>query len=153
MQLKTHFAIGIAVALYFLPHVVNPGIFVIVVIFSSLLPDIDSGFSFIGKRPIFKPIQATTKHRGIFHTYTMAASIAIILTFTIPQISAAFFLGYTSHLFADMFTIRGIKPFWPYKKVSSGIVRTGGPIDKSIFISFAFLDILLIIVTLARIVA
>ena len=151
MQLKTHLAIGLAVALYFLPYVNNEIIFILVVLISSTLPDIDSSFSSIGKRAIFKPIQETTKHRGILHTYTFAVALSMIFAFFIPVIALPVFIGYTSHLFADMFTIRGIKPFWPWKKISNGIVKSGGRIDQALFVAFALLDIILIIITLARI--
>src|SRR3989344_4103511 len=101
---KTHLAIGLAAALYFSTHVSNPLLFIPVVLIASLFPDIDSGFSYLGRKPIFKPIQMTTSHRGIIHSYTMAIILSAALAFFYPILALPFFLGYSFHLFADSFT-------------------------------------------------
>jgi len=148
--MRTHLAIGIAVGLYFLPFVNNEIVFLPVVILASLLPDLDSGFSFLGKRKIFKPIQMMVNHSGLLHTYTFCVLISIILAFFYPVFALPFFIGYSFHLLADSFTILGIKPFWPFKAKSKGVVKTGGPIDKALFVTFMIIDIILVIMTFAK---
>ena len=145
MLKKTHLAIGLSVALYFLPLVNNEILFFIVVMFSSILPDIDSGVSSIGNRALFRPIQAMVKHRGFLHSYTFCIGISILFAFFFPILALPFFLGYSFHLFADSFTPRGIKPFWPFKVESKGVVRTGGPLDRVVFYSFVVLNFILLI--------
>ena len=149
MLKRTHIAIGFAVAIYFLPFVNNQLIFFLVVMATTLLPDTDSRESSLGKRKIFRPIQWIFKHRGFLHTYTFAVLASLILAFFYPPVALPFFLGYSFHLLADSFTVRGIRPFWPLKGKSSGVVKTGGPIDKAIFVTFVIIDIILAITFLA----
>jgi inner membrane protein len=137
---KTHLAIGLAVALYFLSHVNKPMIFFPVVLASSFFPDIDSKFSYIGKKALSRPIQWTVSHRGIVHSYTLCIALSLLIAFFYPVFALPFFLGYSSHLFADSFTVQGIKPFWPLKAVSKGPVTTGGKIERVIFYTFVLID-------------
>ena len=141
---KTHVAIGLAVALYFAGKVTSPLLFVPVVLFASLFPDIDSGFSYLGRKPIFKPVQMVSSHRGIIHSYTMAIILSAALAFFYPILALPFFLGYSFHLFADSFTSQGIRPFWPLKAMSTGSVAVGGKIDKTLFYTFVFIDLVLL---------
>ena len=141
---KTHVAMGLAIALYFSGKVTFPFIFIPVVLFSSLFPDIDSGFSYLGRKPIFKPVQMVSSHRGIVHSYTMAIFLSLILAFFYPIFALPFFLGYSFHLFADSFTQQGIRPFWPLKSISRGAVTVGGKVDKTLFYTFALIDLVLL---------
>lgn len=139
---RTHLAIGLAAALYFLPFVNHKLLFIPVVLISSLLPDIDSSFSQLGKKNIFRPVQMVFTHRGPLHSYTLCIFFSLLFAFFYPIFALPFFLGYSFHLFADSFTINGIKPFWPFRFQSSGVVRTGGLIDGWIFIVFILVDVL-----------
>ena len=141
---KTHIAIGLAVALYFANRVTKPWIFMLVVVIASLLPDIDSGFSYLGRKPVFTPVQMATKHRGIVHSYTMCIFFSILIAFFYPVFALPFFIGYSFHLFADSFTPQGIRPFWPFKATSNGSVTVGGKVDKAIFYTFAIIDSVLL---------
>ena len=141
---KTHVAIGLAVALYFSTHVNKPLIFIPVVLIASFFPDIDSGFSYVGRKAIFKPVQWTVSHRGIIHSYTLCIALSLLIAFFYPIMALPFFLGYSFHLFADSFTPQGIKPFWPLKAVSKGAVTTGGKMDKTIFYTFVLIDSVLL---------
>ena len=145
MLKRTHLAIGLAVALYFLPLVNNQVLFFAVVMISSILPDVDSSVSSIGRRVIFRPLQAMVKHRGFLHSYTFCIGIAVVLAFFFPILALPFFLGYSFHLFADSFTPRGIKPFWPFKVESKGIVKTGGRLDRVVFYSFLVVNAVFLI--------
>ena|SRR3989344_1614873 len=133
MLLRTHIAVGLVVALYFLPHVVNKVIFVPLVLLASALPDIDTGYSSIGRKKVFRPVQLMTRHRGIFHTYTMCIAISVLLALFYPILALPLFLGYSFHLILDSFTPKGIMPFWPFRVRVQGNIKTGGPIDTTIF--------------------
>lgn len=141
---KTHLAIGLSAALFFLARITEPIIFVPIVLISSLFPDIDSGASYLGQKIIFKPVQMVSDHRGIFHSYTMAVFLSIVLAYFFPVFALPFFIGYSFHLFADSFTTQGIRPFWPLKSVSTGSVSTGGKVEKAIFYTFILIDLVLV---------
>ena len=151
MLRKTHLAIGLAASLLFMSYVNDEAIFLVVVLIASLLPDIDHGFSSIGKGFIFKPIQMMTDHRGILHTYTFCVGVTILFTLFLPVVALPFFVGYSFHLFADSFTVQGIKPFWPFKAISKGVVRTGGNVDNMIFFIFVIINFVLLGLTAFRI--
>ena len=142
---RTHLAIGLASALYFLPLVNNKLIFIPIVLIASLLPDIDSGFSQLGKKKIFRPVQVVFTHRGPLHSYTFCILFSLIFAFIYPIFALPFFLGYSFHLFADSFTVNGIRPFWPFKVQSSGVARTGGVVDRTLFLVFILIDIVLFV--------
>ncbi|MDO8508663.1 MAG: metal-dependent hydrolase [Nanoarchaeota archaeon] len=142
---RTHLVIGLAAGLHFLPFVKHKFIFIPIILIASLMPDIDSGFSQLGKKKIFRPVQLVLTHRGPLHSYTIGVLFSLILALFFPILALPFFLGYFFHLFADSFTVNGIKPFWPLKFQSSGVVRTGGLIDRWIFFIFALIDIVLFV--------
>ncbi len=140
---RTHLAIGTALTLYFLPFVKYKAFFIPIVIISSLLPDIDTIRSHLGKKKIFRPVQAFLTHRGPMHSYTICILISLIFAFFFPIFALPFFLGYSFHLFADSFTVNGIRPFWPFKFSTSGVIKTGSMLDKTIFFVFLIIDIFL----------
>jgi len=145
MLRRTHIAIGLAIALQFLPHVNQKGLFLVVVLVCSILPDIDSPRSFLGKSWFGKPFSAFASHRGFFHSYTFCILASLLFALFYPLLAFPFFLGYSFHLFADSFTPNGIKPFWPIKTVSSGKVTTGGKVEDGIFWVMIFLNIVLLV--------
>ncbi|MCH7567882.1 MAG: metal-dependent hydrolase [Nanoarchaeota archaeon] len=145
MLMKTHLVIGAFAVVFFLPYVSHKLIFVPVVLIASLLPDIDSGFSTLGRRKIFRPLQFLTKHRGIIHSFTFCIAVSVLLAFYFPLIAFPFFLGYALHLLADSWTIEGIRPFWPLKDISRGKIRVGGTMEETVFIVFIILDAIFLI--------
>ena len=149
MLKRTHSAIGLAVGLYFLPFVTYKFSFIPLILLASLLPDIDSMSSSIGQRRIFRPVQVFIKHRGALHSFTICALVSIIFAFFYPIIALPFFLGYGFHLFADSFTIEGIRPFWPLKSSSSGKIRTGGMIEKAVLGIFILASIVFFLMLFA----
>jgi inner membrane protein len=122
----------------------NKIVFVSVAFLASLLPDIDFKFSKIGKHKIFRLLQLFTEHRGIFHSFIFLILITGILFLFLPSVALAFSLGYGLHLFADVFTIEGLKIFHPFGRKIKGIIKTGGKVEFLIFIGFIFLDILVL---------
>ena len=140
MMKRTHLAIGLAFALLFLPHVNDKISFFLIAVSSSLIPDIDSPTSYLGRHKIFRPLQWLSRHRGIFHSFTICVALSIVFSFYIPVLALPFFLGYSSHLVADSFTLEGITPFWPWAKTSEGVIRTGSRLEKPVFIAFLIVD-------------
>lgn len=145
MLFKTHLAIGVFAMIFFFPHVNHKLIFVPVVLIASILPDIDSGFSILGKKKIFKPLQAVTRHRGLFHSFTLCVVVSVLFAMYLPVLAFSFFLGYGLHLLADSWTVDGIRPFWPMKNVLNGSVRVGGIIEETLFITFGLLDVIFLV--------
>ena len=150
MMKKTHLAVGFAVALYFLPHVNDKIFFIPLVLIASLLPDIDSAFSAVGSKSIFRPIQWIFSHRGVIHSYTFAIFISLVVAIFYPVVALPIFLGYSFHLLLDSFTPMGIKPFWPFKAVSKGVVKSGGKVDDVLYVVFLFIDVVLAILFLVQ---
>jgi membrane-bound metal-dependent hydrolase YbcI (DUF457 family) len=74
---------------------------------------------------------------------TLCIAVSILFALALPVLALPFFLGYSSHLLADSFTQEGITPFWPWKRNSKGILRTGGSVELGIFIGFAVADAIL----------
>ena len=145
-MLRTHLAIVVLAVLLFLAHIpsaVEKVIFVAVALISTALPDIDTGFSTIGKMQPGKIVQFFARHRGVFHSLTFCILVSVVLAAFIPILSLPFFLGYGLHLFADSFTIEGIKPFWPLRAVSSWKIRTGRLTETTLFVFFLFADALM----------
>ena len=150
MLLRTHLAITILAVLLLISHVEHKILFVVVALIATLIPDIDSGVSTLGRKRYFAPIQFIINHRGILHSFTFLILATVVLALFLPLFALPFFLGYSLHLFADSFTIMGIKPFYPSHATSSGRIRTGGRIEKIIFTLFFLLDILVVFLKLFR---
>lgn len=142
MMLRTHLVIAILAVLLFVSHIKYQILFIIFALAATILPDIDCMYSTLGKSKIFRPLQFFVKHRSLIHSFTIAIILSLILAFLIPVIALPFFLGYSLHVFADAFTKEGVMPFWPWKKESSGFVRTGGKIEKGMFLVFAVIDVI-----------
>jgi len=141
MLIRTHLAITALFVLVFLSSVQNKIVFAIVALLAAVLPDIDSDSSIMGKRKIFRPIQFLFGHRGFLHSFTFLFLLTFFFVLFIPVIAFPLFLGYSLHLFADSFTIQGIRPFYPLKKTYAGKFKTGGKIDLMLFISILIIDL------------
>jgi len=148
MMLRTHLAINILFILLFLPHVTSYYIFLPVALIATLLPDLDTGFSTIGKMKGSRIIQFFVRHRGLFHSFTLCIIISVIFAAFIPLLALPFFLGYSLHLLADSYTFEGIKPFWPLKKSSSWLLRTGSFAETSLFIFFLIADLFVFVLVI-----
>ncbi len=151
MLIKTHLAITGFFILLFISAVEHKAIFILTSILATYLPDVDSRFSTIGQKFLSRILQFFTKHRGVLHSFSFLFLVTLVLALFFPIISLGFFLGYSSHLIADSFTLDGIRPFYPLKKMSSGKISTGGIMDSSIFYSFIVVDLVLIVVEIMRI--
>lgn len=145
MLLRTHLAFTILLLIIFIPSVSNKLLFLGVVLIAGLLPDIDSGFSTVGKHKVFKIFQFFIRHRGFIHSFTFCMAVTIAIAFVFPVASLGFFLGYGFHLFLDSFTIEGIMPFWPLRKKSYWHIKTGGRIESSFFLTIVLIDIVFVV--------
>ncbi len=146
MMLKTHLALSVLVILMFLSRISNKFLFIFIVLIATIIPDIDTGFSTAGKNIFLKPLQFFVRHRGILHSFTFCLLASFVLAYFFPVLALPFLLGYGFHLLLDSFTKEGIMPFWPWKKVSSGIFKTGGRIETSLFIVLLVLDLLVFVI-------
>lgn len=145
MLLRTHLAFAFLIILLFVKHVNDQWIFIAMVLVSTILPDLDTGFSSWGRHWIFRPLQFFVKHRGIIHSLTTATLLSILLAAFWPIVSLGFFVGYSAHIILDSFTREGVQPFWPLKTKSYGFISSGGRIEDSLFVSLILADIILII--------
>jgi inner membrane protein len=96
-----------------------------VLVFFSLLPDIDMPYSELGKIlfPIARPLYRYFGHRNITHSI-------IFMTLVLgPMLLTGYFfmafLAYVLHLIADSLTYTGIPWLWPFNKNFNFL---GGPI-------------------------
>jgi membrane-bound metal-dependent hydrolase YbcI (DUF457 family) len=142
---RTHLAIGIFLVLLFLPMVSYKISFVILVLIFTLFPDIDMSQSYLGKHKILRPLQWMVKHRGFFHSFTLAVGVAILLALFYPISALPFFLGYSGHLIGDALTSEGIRPWWPFKNEIKWSIRTGGRREKVGLFVIMILNIILLV--------
>lgn len=145
MLARTHIAFALFLVLIFFHSVENFYLFAFVFLLSSLLPDIDTPFSKIGKIKIFRLLNFFTKHRGIFHSFIFVISISILLIFFENSIWLAFLLGYSSHLILDSLTIQGVRLFYPFKIKIKGLVKTNGFFENFLFVFLVIINFFLII--------
>lgn len=143
MLLRTHVVFAILFILVFVQHVQSKLIFILMLLVSTIIPDLDSSDSSYGRHMVFRPLQFFTKHRGIIHSFTTAVLLSIVLAVFWPVGSLGFFLGYSIHLICDSFTRDGIQLFWPLKVKSSGPITSGGRIEEVLFVTLIFVDILI----------
>lgn len=151
MLIKTHLAIIVFFILLLIPIVENKFVFVSIALIATFIPDIDSRFSKLGQRKIFRPLQFFVHHRGIFHSFIFLIVITGFFALFLPVIAFGFFLGYGVHLLVDSFNIDGITPFYPFKKKSSGKIRTGGRVETSIFVFFVLANLFLLVFRISSI--
>jgi len=145
MLIKTHIVMAIFVALLFLERVPNPYIFLLVVIISVFIPDMDSFNSKLGKRFFSRVLTAFTKHRGIMHSLLFLVIVYFVLYLYVPSIAFGFLVGYGVHLVGDMFTKQGVRLFYPFKFRIKGFIKTGGRIESFLFFIFLSADFFLIV--------
>lgn len=86
----------------------------------SLIPDIDTPKSWIGKRLLFLswPIYKLFNHRGLTHSlaFTLFLTFVISNLFHNEQFTKGIFIGCLSHLILDMFDLKGIPLLYPIKR-------------------------------------
>ena len=143
MLFRTHLAVALLIALILLFFNINL-VFIIVFVIASLLADIDSPTSKIGKR--FKFLNYLFTHRGFFHSLFALLIFTILLYFVNFLFAIAFFSGYFLHLLLDSFTKQGIFLFYPFStKRSKGNIRVGSLLETIVFFVVLFLMVVLLV--------
>jgi len=118
--------------------------FFIGIILGTIIVDIDSKKSRVGRHYIFRPLQFFIKHRGIMHTLIIAILLTLIISIFDIYFAFAFFIGYAGHLFLDALTVNGIMLFYPLtKKKIKFKITTNGIFEKIFFIILLITNILL----------
>lgn len=144
MLAKTHLVITLFLVLMLFSNVQNFWLFVPVCLIATLLPDIDSRFSAVGKHKIFRIVNFFTKHRGMFHSFSFLLAVSVILFVFFRAILLPFAFGYATHLILDALTLSGVRIFYPLKFRARGIIKTGGIIEKTLFLGFFIADLYLV---------
>ena len=147
MLFRTHLAFGFLIGLYLIDFfdIKKQGLFLIVLLFFSVFPDIDEKNSRVFKK--LKPISylaVIVGHRNIFHTIYFPIGISIAL-FVVGQklLGLAVLIGYLSHLFLDLLSKRGIALFYPLtKKGIKGFIKVGSLFENIIFIALLILIVI-----------
>ncbi len=123
-------------------------IFMIIMCFGAILPDMDSPRSFVNRKYLFgfgKSIAMFSRHRGFWHSIYglgifLALSIIVVLLIKVPFIFfLALPLGYFLHLSADSFNVSGIRWFWKSKKGHLRWKIKTGNISEQVFFIILFL--------------
>jgi inner membrane protein len=124
--------------------------FFLALIIFSILPDIDSARSYLGKRarPLSTILQLFLDHRAFFHSLLFIIAGTVIMIILSPTIALAFLVGAGSHLFLDALTREGIRPFYPLKRRVRGAIKTGSLIEFAFFAALLIATVSLALDTL-----
>lgn len=148
MMLRTHLAFGFLIGMLSLNYLNVPNIYLFlgIVCISSILADVDSSKSRIGKKikTLSWTIEKTFGHRNIFHSIFPLVAIIILFFFYLKWnvVGMAMIIGYSSHLFIDCFTRMGIGFLHPIsKKRITGFMKTGGLLEHLLFVMIVVLDL------------
>ena len=138
MLFRTHLAFGFLIGLYLIDFlkIKNQILFMIILLFFSIFPDIDDSSSKISKK--LKPFSYLTTlfgHRTIFHTIYFPLAISFVLfILNFKLLSLAALIGYLLHLILDSITKKGIALFYPLsKKRIKGFIKVGSLTENIIF--------------------
>ena len=139
MLFRTHLAFGFLIGLCLIDffNLEKQILFMVVLLFFSIFPDIDESSSRVAKRlKPFSYLAVVFGHRNIFHTIYFPIAISFILfVFDLRVLALAVLVGYLSHLFLDLITKRGITLFYPLsKRRVLGFVKVGGIFENLIFL-------------------
>ena len=139
MRFRTHLAFSFLISLLIINSfdVQNKIIFIVIMLITSALPDIDSYKSKLGKKikPVSFLINIFLGHRGIFHSLFLLILISMVIAIINIEIAVAFFIGYLSHLVLDSLTPEGVMFFYPFSnRRTKGFIRTGSLFENIFFI-------------------
>ena len=146
MLFRTHIAFSFLIGLYVIDFLkTNHILFMIILLFFSIFPDIDKGSSKISKKlKPFSYLAALFGHRKIFHTIYFPIAIALTLfIFNLKLLSLAVLIGYSLHLLLDLTTKKGVALLYPLsKKRIKGFIKVGSLIENILFIILIILIVL-----------
>jgi membrane-bound metal-dependent hydrolase YbcI (DUF457 family) len=118
MQAATHIAgaaLTAAIARGFGLEIGPPEVLALVV--GSLLPDIDTTTSGVGKflKPASRWIESKYGHRTVTHSLLFAVLVSALLLPLGANLCVALFLGICSHLLLDTLNVNGVPLLWPVR--------------------------------------
>ena len=118
------------------------------VFLGSTLPDIDYPHSRIGEMffPLSDWINKKFGHRSLFHSIYWSLLLGGLCFVETKFITL--FIGYTSHVFLDMFTYTGVKLLYPLNvsfTLFDGFVQTGKSKDKFLAVICGLVSVVLIV--------
>ena len=145
MMFKTHLAFGFLVGLLLLPYFSHGKqlLFMTVVLMASALPDIDHPNSKVGKN--IKIIGFLFEHRGFWHSLWAIGLLGLLIDFFLGHfvVTAAFIIGYGSHMVIDCATKAGIMPLHPLTKWRiKGFLVTNGVLEYALLVLIIIIDII-----------
>jgi inner membrane protein len=124
----------------------------VLITIASILPDIDTAASFIGRTVPFISTRIERKfgHRTLTHSAVFVAALAIVLAplyLFVPDAYVCLLVGYASHPFLDSMTVHGVKLFYPFSSVKCVFplevnnphryrLQTGSKMDKALGLLF-----------------
>lgn len=129
---------------------------VLVAAVTSLLPDADYPKSWLGYQlgSVSEEINRFFGHRSFLHSFIVLVLVTTLLALPLwwlvgwPAPAIAVFVGYGSHLLADMMTLGGVQLFWPSRAIAvfpgrdEYRVVSGGNSER-VFVAFALVFALL----------
>jgi len=124
----------------------------LVIAIASVLPDVDTAASFVGRAFPFvsKRIERKFGHRTLTHSAAFVAGLGIVLSplyLFVPDAYVCLLIGYASHPFLDTMTVHGVKLFYPFSSVKCVFplevnnphryrLQTGSKMDKALGLLF-----------------
>jgi len=145
---KTHLLFSLFLALLIFNYFnLNPYLFVIILVFSAILPDIDHGKSWIGRKlKLFSfIINLIFKHRRFIHSIIFASIAALIIRIFLGLYWIPFYIGYLSHLVLDAFTKQGVYLFYPSNFRIKGWVKVNGLTERAFLVFLGIINIIYIV--------
>jgi endonuclease YncB( thermonuclease family) len=123
---------------------------------ASILPDADHPKSWLGHQlgSVSEDLDRLFGHRSFLHSLLALVLVTLVLGLPLwwitgrPSPMVAVFVGYGSHLFADMMTLGGVQLFWPSRLIAvfpgrdEYRVVSGGNSER-VFVAFALVFALL----------
>ena len=137
MMFKTHLIGGLLFGLLLNSFFEFGWVFLVLFILGSVLPDIDSSGSKVGRKfgLVSEVIEFFFGHRGFFHSIFIGLGLGLVLWgYGYHSYGVGLFLGYLLHLCLDALTMHGIRFFWPFEWKVKGIVKTGGMVEWLLFL-------------------
>ena len=148
MMFKTHLLFALFISLLILNYFnLNPLIFILILVFSAILPDIDHSKSWIGRKIkiLSWPINFIFGHRKLIHSLFFILIIGILIRIFFNNYYIPFVIGYLSHLFLDTLTKQGVYLFYPFKLRINGFIKTNGIIEKMFLMFLGLINMIYIV--------
>ena len=146
MLFRTHLIFGFLIGLYIIDFlkIKKKILFMIILLFFSIFPDVDESSSKIFKKlKPFSYLAALFGHRNIFHTIYFPIAISLVLfILNLKLISLAVLIGYSLHIILDLTTKKGIALFYPLsKKKIRGFIKVGSLVENILLIILIILAV------------